>query len=92
MLSGLSNHKKDLPEDINDKISEAFYEEALETLERRKRNLDQREQEYKEAAEKFLQEYEAVRRSWKRDSGRIRRSLAREEDKLSSFGLYFVKG
>lgn len=66
LLAGISEHQENLPEEIVDQISQDYYQEALDTLEKRKRKLKKGEEEYKKAIEKFREDYEVIRKTWKR--------------------------
>jgi len=46
LLQGLTNHREELPEGVESYISEEFYQEALDTLEKRRRKLEKREVEF----------------------------------------------
>jgi arginyl-tRNA synthetase len=87
LITGISEHQEDLPDNIIDQISEEYYQKALETLEMRKRKLLKREEEYKKAIEKFKEDYEQIRKTWKKDIIKLKPELGRNSEILQSIGV-----
>lgn len=90
LLYGLSIHQEGLLEGIDPKISEAYYAKALQKLQNQKQLVDQRKEEYHQAVVRFNQEYEGLRKYWKRDIQKLKKSVS-DPEVLETFGLYFVK-
>ena len=87
LISGLVNNKKELPQAVLTDISEEFYMEALEKLEKQRKKLVKKEQEYFEALGQFRNDYERTRRMFKKDMMKLKRSLKCKEEKLVLFGI-----
>lgn len=89
-IEGLSNFREELPEPLQENISEDYYAEALRKLEKRKNKLDGIKRDHQKAMEKFHRDYHMVRKRWKKDLSDIQRSIP-EQEKLSYFGLSFLR-
>ncbi|HHP7240129.1 MAG TPA: hypothetical protein ACFCUD_00565 [Cyclobacteriaceae bacterium] len=90
LVKGLAELEDHLSDDLKEDIFGEYSKEALSKLERRKIKLEKHEMEYKKATEKFNQDYEQLRRVWKKDVTKLKRSID-NGDKLSLLGLHFIK-
>ncbi|MEM6814934.1 MAG: hypothetical protein AAF600_11125 [Bacteroidota bacterium] len=84
LLIGLSI--EDEPSTIELEISEEFYRQALNKLEKQRRKLEKHQEEYLKAQEKFHSDYELIRKRWKKDVARIKRRVNNRET-LNALGI-----
>lgn len=84
LLDGVASHKDKIADDIQRDISKEFYLDALENLEALKNRLEIKQQEFNKAKASFHDEYETLRKAWKKDLTKLKRSLPTHARELSN--------
>lgn len=73
---------------MNLEISEKYYLEELERLDKQRRKLEKRKSEFIDALKEFNERYSIVRRSFGKDKTRVKRVFEKDRRKLLEFGIH----
>ncbi|MEM6362070.1 MAG: hypothetical protein AAF731_18425 [Bacteroidota bacterium] len=89
LMEGLQINEKELPANLFEDISEKDYKKSIEKLKKHKTKFDESKKEFDQAKKSFLDEYELLRRNWRKDTMKIKRRIrnTRKSVSLHDFGL-----